>query len=118
MLVLFTILVLLTSYIQAQSQRPLSDRAERVLSRIDGLGAIGESISDRVGSIVRNIVKRTSSANRITTKNIEKQEYAYDKSKVVNKQRRKMTTYAERKKHAWAIRKFSKSEKTGLRRIG
>jgi hypothetical protein len=109
----------------AQMQKPLSARGERAMNRIESTtggmdasrGGRG-SISDRVGSLVSGIVKKSAAGNRATTKNTELQRKAEAKHREVNKTRRKMSTYAEKKRAAALLRRPSRSLKTGVRRVG
>ena len=110
-------LLALFGSIVAQPERTLSQRAERVINRIGGTGRRG-SVSDRVGSVVGGIVKNIAVRNKATSQNTGRQSDAVIKRKIVNQQRRKMSTYAERKRNAMKLRKFSRSAKKGLRRIG
>ena len=109
----------------ARVEQPLSRRGERAMNRIARSGASAAaagrssgSISDRVGSLVNGIIQKSAAGSRATTKNTEAQRRAAAKHREVNKARRKMSTYAEKKREATLLRRQSRSLKTGQRRIG
>jgi len=116
------VLVLLIVVQSLVEEKTVSKRAEGILDRIEavsGTGGLGRSaISDRISSITGRFLKRKSSENKVIQNSEELREKAIAKALEVNKRKRRMLTYSEKKLAAKALRRGSVSEKKDLRRIG